>query len=271
MDGSLRKIALLRASKKTAACAPAAAATPPVPPPRRPRVLVSLDVEANGPSPACHSILSVGLAIADEQKWSIGAPIESWLLSSHEINIKATKAPHADFLEWVAQWHGLQDHFLTNCLSPREAALELMKIVRTLSASYELYWICSPSSADWMWLNYFLHEHLTPDELKTMSIGFFAECIHTRFHTLTLLGISETYVRACCFREDMPHTHRARDDAIEQAHRYLAQSSIFAQIRFMMGRHWNFIMPAVMDAHHRCIFPIKPVHAITLDPHGASP
>ena len=221
------------------------------------RLLISLDVEANGPSPASHCVLSIGLAIADESKWGVGVPTENWLIESHEINVQATKESHKSFEDWISSCDGLAEHLSTDAIEPRSAALQIRDILSRLSAKASLYWICSPSSADWMWLKHFMHENLTEEEMKEVDIGYFAECIKTRMNAMLLLGISSVYLNAFCFTSMLPHTHKARDDAIEQANRFMAQNAIFSAIRTSMSSGWNCILPQVVDQFGNIILPTK--------------
>jgi hypothetical protein len=265
-----------RASTQAAACGPgpepsssaalsAASASAPAERPKaepRRRLLVSLDVEANGPSPANHSVISVGIVVADESRWAPHAEASSWVVGSLEVNMLPQKKSHVAFDKWVRSFDGLESHLRTNAKRPRDAAIQIRNFIRDVSKDADLSWVCSPSSADWMWFKHFMHQYLSDVELSGIDIGFFAECLKTRHNALLALGLSPLYVRTICFKDDLPHTHRARDDALEQANRYMSQSLMFDQIRGVVGMGWNLVLPTVVDSRGVHTIPVPPAHAL---------
>ncbi|MFW5740548.1 MAG: exonuclease [Myxococcota bacterium] len=172
--------------------------------PGRPEVYVSTDVEADGPIPGPHSMLSFGSAAYLEDKS---------LVSTFTANLAtlADAKGHPETMAWWATqpeaWQACRDHLEP----PEEVMPRYVAWLRSLPG--KPVFVGYPAAYDFMFVYWYLMRFAgeSPFSHAALDIKTFA---------MVLLGrpFRESSKRAMPrdWFDDLPHTHRALDDAIEQ-------------------------------------------------------
>ena len=173
-------------------------------------IYVSVDIEADGPIPGPHSMLSIGAAAF--------RPGERRPLATFEINLAPLpgSSPDPDTLAWWAkQDPSVWLHSTQNPVEPGIAMHQFRDWVRGLGGTPVL--VVYPTW-DAMWTTWYFTRFCGPHsdpfgigglDLKSMSFGMFPE--FERFKDVTKRALSAELFEGC-----PPHTHKALDDAIGQ-------------------------------------------------------
>jgi len=176
---------------------------------------LSFDIEADGQSPAQHNMLSFGLSVLDDAGQEIAA-FECNILEQdgHTADPRTMEefwAQHPD--AWEATRHDRQ--------TPAEFVRRLVEFLASLPPNARRRWVAKPAAYDWQWLNAYFHSYRDRAQHPLIDIGFKADCISTMLQVhLAQRGIRERAAVALeCERLSgrQPHTHRAIDDARQQA------------------------------------------------------
>jgi hypothetical protein len=169
-----------------------------------PEIYVSTDVEADGPIPGPHSMLSFGSAAYTRDKQ---------LLATFEANLETLPDANADPKTqqwWASQpdaWVACRTHLQT----PAEAMADYLVWLKALPG--KPVFVGYPVAYDFMFVYWYL-------------MKFTGECPFSHsaldIKTLAMVGLQSNYREATKRRmpkhwfDDLPHTHKALDDAIEQ-------------------------------------------------------
>ena len=169
-----------------------------------PEIFVSTDVEADGPIPGPHSMLSFGSAAFNEKKEILG---------TYSANLVTLPGAQAD--PRTAQWWAGQPEAWAACRSdlkePEQAMREYLAWLKSLPG--KAVFVAYPATYDFMFVYWYLIRFTgeSPFSHSGLDIKTFA---------MALLG--KPY-RDCTKRnmpkrwfDDLPHTHVALDDAIGQ-------------------------------------------------------
>jgi hypothetical protein len=170
-----------------------------------PEIYVSTDIEADGPIPGPHSMLSLASAAYRPDKT---------VVATFTINLECLPdtAPDPRTLEW---WRGFPEAW-AKCrqdLHPPEQAmrnyLDWLKALpgRTVFLGF-------PASWDFMWVYWYLVRFTGERPFRESALDVRSYAMGMRkvsFHETT-----RTYLPKRWFDPGLPHTHIALDDALEQ-------------------------------------------------------
>lgn len=96
----------------------------------------------------------------------------------------------------------------------RTVMAEFAQWYRELLDKYEVVaWACGPASYDWMWISVLYHKYAPAG---SPELPYSARCVTSTKATCRLLGITLLSIK----HKNLPHTHRAVEDAREQAYEY---------------------------------------------------
>jgi DNA polymerase III epsilon subunit-like protein len=166
---------------------------------------ISVDVEASGPTPAAGSLLAIGACLVDSPEEGI------------EILVRPDpELPWEDAAEAI---HGLRPEVLArDGLEPREAMERLDAwLTRVVPPASRPVFVGFNAPFDWMFMADAAWRHLGRNPFGISALDL--KALYLGRHLDTVERWSETTsdrVRAR-YPVDLPHTHRALDDAREQA------------------------------------------------------
>lgn len=167
-------------------------------------IYVSTDVETDGPVPGHNSMLSLGCAayLADKT-----------LLSSFTVNLQPLPgaSAHPRTMKWWEEHRDAWDASHTDSLPPVEAMQSLVAWLEGLTG--DLVFVAYPGSFDFMFVYWYLMIFVghSPFGHSALDIRSYAMAVlRTEWRRS-----SKGYMPRGWFSE-VPHTHRALDDAIEQ-------------------------------------------------------
>lgn len=176
--------------------------------PTKPELFVSIDIEADGECPGISSMLSFGVAFFSA---------EGSIVDTFEANLYPLPdtTPSRETMDWWGQpaqakaWAYLRE----NRRTAEEVMPAFAAVVQKWKATHKLCVIGWPINYDWMWIHYYCHRFLGHNPL-----GFSARCIATYAWALSKNKSSRQKIPDIerWKPADLPHTHRALDDAIEQ-------------------------------------------------------
>lgn len=134
------------------------------------KVFLSLDIEADGPSPALNNMRSIGIVAFDQTGKEI------WRLQR---NLKPLKN-HTEEKKCMEEFWNVRPElwkFVNSHAIEPLTLIEELEII--LTENPNVTWICYPAAYDWQWLNYYyclLKSRRAPD------VGHTARCIRTMLH-----------------------------------------------------------------------------------------
>jgi hypothetical protein len=171
---------------------------------RRGEVYVSTDVEADGPIPGPHSLLSLGSAAYLPDKT---------LVSTYSANLEALPGaePHPATLEW---WKQSPEAWAVCRTEPRPPAEVMLGYVAWLeSLPGRPVFVGWPASWDFMWVYWYLVRFTGQKPFGESALDIRSYAMGMRKTAFWRTG--KSYLPKRWF-DDLPHTHVALDDAIEQ-------------------------------------------------------
>lgn len=193
-------------------------------------VYVSIDIEATGPVPGPYSMLSLGAAA-----FIPGTPNDRTPIATFEVNLQELPGAdwHPDTLEWWKKFPDALAHATTGPIHPEEAMFRLDAWTRSLPGKPVM--VVYPTW-DYLWVYWYLMRFLgqSPFGLAALDIKSFAfqrvapprRGPNPSFHATSKKNMPKWW-----FEGDIPHTHKALDDAI-------GQGVIFINIMRDIGRTW---------------------------------
>lgn len=168
-------------------------------------IYVSFDVETNGPIPGLYSMLAIGCA-------AYRYPKE--LVSTFERNLEVLPdaKEHPDTMNW---WQGFPEAYAKtreNQVSPKQAMTELFEWSQNLpgKTTFAAY----PCGFDFTFLYWYMMA-------MTNINSWVFSCVDMKTYAMALMKVdyrrsAKKYLPQHWFDKDLPHTHGALDDAIEQ-------------------------------------------------------
>lgn len=170
----------------------------------RPELYVSTDIEADGPAPGPHSMLSFASAVFDRDKN---------LLATFSANLRCL--PGAVAHPVTAGWWQTQDDAWVICRHSPEAPQAAMIRYRDwlLALPGRPVFVGYPAAFDFMFIAWYLLRFTgeNPFGFSAIDIKTYAMAVLGREYRRT---VKDTLPRE--WFDDLPHTHVALDDAIEQ-------------------------------------------------------
>ncbi len=169
---------------------------------RRGETLISVDIEADGPIPGEHSMLSLGAVVC-------GRPEETFYRELRPIS--------PDFVPEALAVSGLDRAALARDAAKPEAAMtDAAEWVHSVAAGQRAVLVAWPLAFDWMWLYwYFVRfgRHGSPFGVQRALDSKTIYSLRSR-ERIDRTAKSDLPER---LRSARPHTHNALDDAVEQA------------------------------------------------------
>jgi len=177
---------------------------------------VVIDIEADGPIPGPHSMMSLGAVAVNK---------DGKVFGEHEINfLPLEKAkPHPKTMEWFNQ-HAPEAlaHCKINQTEPKEGMKQFAKWLLTLPAPRVM--AAHPAPLDFMWVNWYMQTFLK-DQLEEppFTKPFFDQkgqgAFDIKSYAAAVLGKDFTELHRDTYpielHDDTKHTHKAIDDARE--------------------------------------------------------
>lgn len=177
-----------------------------------PDIYISADIEADGPIPSDYSMLAVGLAIAGRYDGDVYEPMNPREQTFYRELQPITGRWESDALE-ISSLD--REQLLTTGAIPGIAMQELADWVTEHASEHTPVLVGFPVVFDWMFIHWYLmrflgaspfgHSHAL--DMKTM----FQQKARV---TVDRAGLNDLWPE---LQSTHPHTHNARDDAIEQA------------------------------------------------------
>lgn len=177
------------------------------------RIILSLDIEADGPAPLVHNCLMIGLcAVAldidpKDKEWIIDK--KCWCLKEQE----GCQPDQKCLNEFWSKYPELRQFIRDNEQDVTIVMQELSDWLRLLNKKYIIEtWIARPASFDYQWINCLYHKW---QPLNKFPIPFSIQCLSSMYKLLGFIKHKADYRS-----KDLPHTHNALDDATGQAYQY---------------------------------------------------
>jgi hypothetical protein len=176
-------------------------------PMKRRRTYVSIDMEADGPYPGPHSMLSIG-AVA-----IVGSDRKDW--PTFKVNLRPLEGAtrHPNTMRWWSDYPEAWEAATTNPIDPREAMQQFREWVMELPVGVKnaCIWPCW----DFMWVHWYFEHFLGND-----PFGF--AYLDMKSYAAGKLDISfgktQKFIFPKAWFEDSgKHSHDALEDAMEQA------------------------------------------------------
>jgi hypothetical protein len=190
------------------------------------RVIISIDVEATGKSPATSSCVMIG-AVAmlegvdpDETEYVVSK--RQWCIEEQEGKGRDKRCWEEFWLKNMPVWEYIQEHKRP----PESIMAEFASWYAGLSRKYTgLQFVMKPASYDWQWINA-LYDKYGPADKPTLP--FSNICLSTLIKaTRDKTKMSGNVLNRLTKCPDFEHTHMADDDAHEQGYRYLKLRHLF--------------------------------------------
>jgi hypothetical protein len=190
------------------------------------RVFISLDIEADGPSPATNSCLMLGFVVGLD---NCIKPIEgdySWIVETKEWCLEPQENRVSDPRCMKEFWSKNSDilNYIKQHAQPASTVIaEFISWFAELRTKYIITaWVARPGSYDAMWLNTLYYQYSpVPRPKRWMELPFSFKCISSMLYSAELAGIQLLDIRD----NTLLHTHNALDDAKGQGFLYKALMS----------------------------------------------
>jgi hypothetical protein len=167
-------------------------------------IYISTDIEADGPIPGPHSMLSIGAAAYTADKM---------LLSTFSVNLETL--PGAQPHPKTAAWWATQPEAWAACRKdpepPELAMTRFASWIRTLEGNP--VFVAYPAGFDFLFVYWYLMKFVgeSPFSHSALDIKSFAMAVlKTNYRDSTKRNMPKRWF------DDLPHTHIALSDAIEQ-------------------------------------------------------
>ncbi len=167
-------------------------------------IYISTDIEADGPIPGPHSMLSIGAAAYTADKV---------LVSTFSANLEAL--PGAQAHPKTAEWWATQPEAWAACRKDLElpglAMPHFVSWIRSLDG--KPVFVAYPAAYDFMFVYWYLMKYVgeSPFSHSALDIKSFAMAVlKSNYRESTKRNMPKRWF------EDLPHTHVALSDAIEQ-------------------------------------------------------
>lgn len=179
---------------------------------RKPWLILSFDIEADGPAPGLHSMISLGVA---------GITLEGKIVFKWEKNLKPLEGATQDenTMKWWAKEENREawEYCNKNQEDPATAMKDLNEKILELMQKWDLITCAAPAGYDYQFPNWYFVKFVGENPL-----GHKAHCMNSYLWAMK----GEIHPSIYDFRKqflhpDFPHTHKALDDALEQGMMFL--------------------------------------------------
>ena len=168
-------------------------------------IYVSTDIEADGPIPGPHSMLTIASAAYLADKTRVAT-------FSANLDTLPDASAHPDTLKWWKQFPDAWAACRRDTRSPAAVMTDYVAWLKTLGG--RPVFVGWPASWDFMWVYWYLVRFTGERPFRETAIDVRSYAMgmrRTTFHQTT-----RTYLPKRWFDEGLPHTHVALDDALEQ-------------------------------------------------------
>jgi DNA polymerase III epsilon subunit-like protein len=166
-------------------------------------LLVSVDIEASGPSPSTGSLLSIGACLVDDPAVTL--------------YLELKPLPELPWTEEAAHIHQLDRGTLErDGLPPRDAMLRLADWLAQVSAGRRPVFVAFNAPFDWMFVNDYFQRFVGHNPFGSAALDMKAYYMG-RWRVPRWRDTTHDHIKRAV-GVDEPHTHNALDDAREQAH-----------------------------------------------------
>lgn len=168
-------------------------------------IYISTDVEADGPIPGPHSMLSIASVAYLPDKTRVAT-------FTANLDTLPEATPHPDTLKWWEQFPDAWAACRRDTRPPVEAMTEYVAWLKQLGG--RTVFVGWPASWDFMWVYWYLVRFTGERPFRENALDIRSYAMGMRrctFHQTT-----RTYLPKRWFDEGLPHTHVALDDALEQ-------------------------------------------------------
>ena len=167
-------------------------------------IYISTDIEADGPIPGPHSMLSIGAAAYTAEKA---------LVSTFSANLETLPGaqPHPKTAEWWAKQPQAWAACRKDLELPERAMARYANWIKSLGGTPAF--VAYPAGFDFMFVYWYLMKFLgeSPFSHSALDIKSFAMAVlKTNYRESTKRNMKKRWF------DDLPHTHIALSDAIEQ-------------------------------------------------------
>lgn len=176
------------------------------PPVKNPsEIYISTDIEADGPIPGPHSMLSLASAAYRSDKT---------LLSTFTVNIDALPdaTPDARTMLWWQDFPEAWAKCRQDTRPPEQAMRDYLGWLKGLSG--RLVFVGFPAAWDFMWVYWYLLRFTGERPFREVAVDFRSYAMGMR--KVSFQETTRTYLPKRWFDAELPHTHVALDDALEQ-------------------------------------------------------
>ena len=165
-------------------------------------VLISIDIEASGPSPGTGSLISLGACLVEQ-------PEEGFY-------VELRPQPGLPWSEAAERIHGLsRDHLERNGVDPKAAMQAFVEWLERVRGGRRPIFTAFNALFDWMFITDYLHRYVGANPFGISGLDqkayYMAKHGVTTWAETSKDAVRKTYPTA------LPHTHHALDDAREQA------------------------------------------------------
>lgn len=172
----------------------------------KPEIYISIDIESNGPIPGENSMLSLGAAAYTRDKQLIGK------FSMNLLEIPGSY-PDSDTMLWWGTQKEAWAACRKACIEPDSAMKYFNDWVKTFNDKFTPVCVAYPAGFDFTFLHYYMMRYIGKNP-------FSFACLDIKTLAMALLGgkYRESGKRSFPkhWFDDLPHTHIAVDDAVEQ-------------------------------------------------------
>lgn len=187
------------------------------------QIFLSLDIEANGPSPTTNDCLQIAVAACTYHEAPSNYNRDEWLVSTLDLCFlpqENRKEDEQTMNEFWSKYPEILDKIRQNAKDPTENMNRLVAWLKMLENDYEIVeWVAAPAGYDWQWLNC-MYNSYPPTEKYNLPHS--CKCLSSMkkiIRNWPTFSDIDGFLNVGC--EKFPHTHYAVDDAVEQAYKYL--------------------------------------------------
>ncbi len=174
-----------------------------------PELYISCDIEADGPCPGLFSMLSFGLAAFTLEKKLVGT-------FSRNLDVLDGADTDERTMKWWAQPEQADAYVKSreNLTSPRGAMVDCKSWLDEMKAFGRPIVVGAPSGFDFTFMYYYFQRFLgeSPIGFASLDLRSYAAAVMKRQYR----HVGKRQYPAEWIDENLPHTHVALDDAIEQ-------------------------------------------------------
>jgi len=180
---------------------------------------ILVDIESNGPVPGRHSMLSFA---------AVAFKLDRTILGTFERNLETLPgaAEYPATMEWWKKFPEAWAACRENQVAPKAAMEDFLAWARTLPRLPAVF-VANPLSYDWLFMHYYMHSFTDFVHSITDDSPFTLAALDMHSYAMATLGKSfrgsgrGSYPPAWT-EHNLPHTHKAIDDALEHAMTFCA-------------------------------------------------